>query len=117
MPELADVFAKAGCQDVGNYIQSGNVLFEAIPEVSVRLSELITKEIQKRFGHKVAGDVANDRRNARSDSGEPFLEEGAAEDVLHVMFLADLPQPGAVESLDRVDHHRTDSMFGEKKSM
>ena len=30
----------------------------------------------------------------------PFFKEGAAEDILHVMFLADLPKPGAAKSLD-----------------
>src|SRR5258708_19554283 len=100
MPELADVFAKAGCQDVRTYIQSGNVIFEAIREVSVRLPELITKEIQKRFGHKVPVMLRTTREMREVIRENPFLEEGAAEEVLHVMFLADLPQPGAVKSLD-----------------
>jgi hypothetical protein len=30
----------------------------------------------------------------------PFRKEGAAEDILHVMFLADRPKPGATKSLD-----------------
>ena len=100
MPELADVFAKAGCQDVRTYIQSGNVICEAIPEVSVRLPELITKEIQKRFSHKVPVMLRTTGEMRGVIRENPFLEEGAAEDVLHVMFLADLPRPGAVKSLD-----------------
>jgi uncharacterized protein (DUF1697 family) len=100
MPELADVFANAGCQDVRTYIQSGNVICEAIPEVSVRLPELITKEIQKRFGHKVPVMLRTTGEMRGVIRENPFLEEGAAEDVLHVMFLADLPRPGAVKSLD-----------------
>jgi uncharacterized protein (DUF1697 family) len=30
----------------------------------------------------------------------PFIKEGSAEDTLHVMFLADLPRPGAARTLD-----------------
>src|SRR5258708_38872853 len=96
MPELADVFAKAGCQDVRTYIQSGNVIFEAIREVSLRLPELITKEIQKRFGHKgpVMLQTTSEMREVIRE--DPFLEEGAAEGGLHVMFRSERPQPVAV---------------------
>ncbi len=100
MPDLAEVCAKAGCQDVRTYIQSGNVIFEAIPEVSVRLPELIAKEIQKRFGHKVPVMLRTTREMREVIRENPFLKAGAAEDILHVMFLADLPKPGAVKSLD-----------------
>jgi uncharacterized protein (DUF1697 family) len=100
MPDLAEVFGKTGCQGVRIYIQSGNVIFEAMPEVSVRLPESITKEIERRFGYKVRVMLRTTREMREVVRENPFLEEGAAEDVLHVMFLADLPQPGAVKSLD-----------------
>ena len=100
MGDLAEVFAETGCQGVRTYIQSGNVIFEASPEVSVRLPELVTKEIEKRFGYKVPVMLRTTREMRQVIRENPFLEEGAAEDVLHVMFLADLPQPGAVKSLD-----------------
>ncbi len=33
-------------------------------------------------------------------SSNPFLKAGAAEDALHVLFLADLPDPSKIEALD-----------------
>jgi uncharacterized protein (DUF1697 family) len=100
MPELSEIFSQAGCRDVRTYIQSGNVIFTASSELSRRLPDLITPQIQKRFGHKVpvilraVGEMQTVVRN------NPFLKEGAGEDILHVMFLSDLPKPGAAASLD-----------------
>jgi uncharacterized protein (DUF1697 family) len=100
MLDLVEIFTQGGCKDVRTYIQSGNVIFQANPEVAARLPDLMTKEIQKRFGHKVPVMLrtASDMREVIRNN--PFLKEGAAEDSLHVMFLADRPKPGAAKSLD-----------------
>jgi uncharacterized protein (DUF1697 family) len=100
MPDLVEVFTKAGCKDVRTYIQSGNVVFEATRELSTRLPELIAKEIQRRFGHKVPVMLRTTGEMREVVRKNPFLKEGAAEDILHVMFLTDLPKPGAAKSLD-----------------
>ena len=100
MPDLAEIFSKAGCQDVRTYIQSGNVIFEAIPAVANQLPEVITKEIQKRFDHKVPVMLRTTREMREVVRENPFFKEGAAEDILHVMFLADQPEAGAAKSLD-----------------
>ena len=100
MPDLVEVFTKAGCEDVRTYIQSGNLIFEATPEVSTRLPELIAKEIQRRFGHKVPLMLRTTGEMREVVRKNPFLKEGAAEDILHVMFLTDLPKPGAAKNLD-----------------
>jgi uncharacterized protein (DUF1697 family) len=100
MPDLVEVFTKAECKDVRTYIQSGNVIFEATRELSTRLPELISKEIQMRFGHKVPVMLRTTGEMREVVRTNPFLKEGAAEDILHVMFLTDLPKPGAAKSLD-----------------
>jgi uncharacterized protein (DUF1697 family) len=100
MPDLAEVFTKAGCKKVRTYIQSGNVIFEATPELSIRLPDLIAKEIQRRFGHKVPVMLRTTGEMREVLRENPFFKEGAAEEILHVMFLADLPKPGAAKSLD-----------------
>jgi uncharacterized protein (DUF1697 family) len=100
MSDLAKIFNQAGCGDVRTYILSGNVIFKASSELSGRLPDLIKAQIEKSFGYKVpmtlrtAGEMRAVIRN------NPFLKEGAAEDILHVMFLADLPKPSAVKNLD-----------------
>jgi uncharacterized protein (DUF1697 family) len=100
MPELSEIFSQTGCSDVRTYIQSGNVIFTASPELSRRLPDLIAAQIQERFGLKVPvmlRTLAEMRGVIRTN---PFLKEGAAEDILHVMFLANLPKPGGANSLD-----------------
>jgi uncharacterized protein (DUF1697 family) len=100
MPDLIEIFLKSGCTDVRTYIQSGNVIFGAGPELAARLPDMITKQIDKRFGHQVpviSRSISEMRDVVRNN---PFLEEGAAEDVLHVMFLEVLPKAGAAKSLD-----------------
>jgi uncharacterized protein (DUF1697 family) len=74
--------------------------FRATPELSGPLPDLITAQIQKRFGHKVPVMLRTVGEMQAVVRSNPFLKEGAAEDILHVMFLADLPKSGAVKSLD-----------------
>ena len=100
MPDLSRMFAEAGCRDVETYIQSANVVFSATPDVSARLPELIAAQIEKRFRYQVpvilrtAEQVRNVVRN------NPFLKDGAPEETLHVMFLADPPALNRIRALD-----------------
>jgi uncharacterized protein (DUF1697 family) len=100
MPDLTQIFLQSGCSDVRTYIQSGNAIFRALPELAAQVPDLITKEIQRRFGHKVPVLLRTTREMREVVRNNPFRKEGAAEDILHVMFLADLPKPGATKSLD-----------------
>jgi uncharacterized protein (DUF1697 family) len=100
MPDLGKIFSEAGCENVRTYIQSGNVLFEATPELAGRLPKLVTDQIQKRFGYQVPVMLRTTEEMSEVVRNNPFLNEGAPEHALHVMFLADLPKPKAVSGLD-----------------
>jgi uncharacterized protein (DUF1697 family) len=100
MPDLTQIFLQSGCSDVRTYIQSGNAIFRALPELAAQVPDLITKEVQWRFGHKVPVLLRTTREMREVVRNNPFRKQGAAEDILHVMFLADLPKPGAAKSLD-----------------
>ena len=100
MPGLVEIFTKAGCDNVRTYIQSGNVIFSAALEISTRLPDLITTQIQKRFGYRVPVMLRMTGEMREVVRSNPFIKEGAAEDTLHVLFLADLPKLNAVNSLD-----------------
>ncbi|HEY6291853.1 MAG TPA: DUF1697 domain-containing protein [Terriglobia bacterium] len=102
MKDLSEMFARAGCRDVETYIQSGNVIFRATPNVSARLSQVIRTQIQERFGHQVPVVLRTAEQLRNVVRNNPFLIEGAAEDTLHVMFLADWPDPDRVNALDPV---------------
>jgi uncharacterized protein (DUF1697 family) len=100
MSDLAKVFVGVGCNNVRTYIQSGNVIFEAAPELSQRLPDLIRTEIERRFGLHVPTILRTIREMRGVVNRNPFLKEGVEGDVLHVLFLADRPKAVAVQGLD-----------------
>jgi len=100
MDALRDLFVAAGCRDVRTYIQSGNVIFRADPNVVASLPTAVTTRIADRFGFRAPVML---RTAAQLDDvirHNPFVAEGAAAATLHVLFLADLPQARRVADLD-----------------
>jgi uncharacterized protein (DUF1697 family) len=100
MRDLVELFVEAGCRDVRTHIQSGNVLFTADPHAVEPLPGLITARIAERFGYRVPVVLRTADELAEVVRGNPFLEEGAAEAALHVLFLADRPEARRVAALD-----------------
>src|SRR5271155_5171180 len=89
MKDLIAIFIGAGCEDVRTYIQSGNVIFRASPGVSARLPGQITTQIAQSFGYRTPVILRTAEQLRDVISSNPFLKAGAAEEMLHVMFLAD----------------------------
>lgn len=108
MKELMQLFTDAGCGNVRSYIQSGNVVFEADEKVAEQLPARVGTAIAERFGFeaplllRTAKQIDNVVRN------NPFLQAGAPEEALHVLFLAGPPEPSRVDSLDQ-DRSRPDA--------
>jgi uncharacterized protein (DUF1697 family) len=100
MKELAGIFAMTGCTDVVTYIQSGNVVFCAEDKVAGGLAGAITKQVEKRFGLRVPVVLRSIVEMHAVIRGNPFLKAGAAEEMLHVLFLADRPGADLVAGLD-----------------
>jgi len=100
MTGLVSIFEQAGCQQVRTYIQSGNVIFEAQPELARKIPNVISKAITRQFGLEiplVTRTAAELRTIVRAN---PFQRSGADERVLHVAFLADSPDADRVAGLD-----------------
>src|SRR5215831_15707810 len=100
MKDLSALFVAAGCGDVRTYIQSGNVIFRAEPGVAASLTELIPARIAESFDYQTPVVLRTSEQLHAVVSHNPFLEAGAAEETLHVYFLADLPDPRRVDALD-----------------
>jgi len=100
MKDLVQICEAAGCLKVSSYIQSGNVIFSASPKDAARLPTLITAQIEKQFGHKPPVILRTKDQLDDVFRNNPFLKTGAPEELLHVMFLANMPAPAAVEKLD-----------------
>lgn len=100
MNDLRDLFVVAGCRDVRTYIQSGNVIFTADPDVVAPLPGVITTQIAQRFGYRVPVMVRTAAQIGDIIQHNPFIAEGAATETLHVLFLADQPSASRVDGLD-----------------
>ena len=100
MHDLAAIFADAGCRDVRTYIQSGNVVFRAIPAVACRVPTVVSQTIADRFGYHTPVVTRWARELRRVARNNPFLGVGAKTDTLHVVFLLARPTAAAVRSLD-----------------
>jgi len=100
MKDLCAMFGAAGCSEVRSYIQSGNVIFKADPGGAAQLPELITAQIAERFGHRPPVILRTVEQLREVVNNNPFLQAGAGEETLHVMFLANRPDPARVETLD-----------------
>jgi uncharacterized protein (DUF1697 family) len=99
MKVLAEMFATFGCTDVATYIQSGNVVFCAGDKIAAGLNAVITKQVEKQFGLKVPVVIRSAAELDAVIRGNPF---GSAEEMLHVLFLADRPRADLVAGLDPV---------------
>ena len=100
MKDLARLFAQAGCAQVRTYIQSGNVLFQASPAKVEKLPSLIAKGIADGFGHRTPVLLRSAEELGETLRNNPFLNAGAPETWLHVLFLASLPDAVRVAALD-----------------
>jgi uncharacterized protein (DUF1697 family) len=99
MKELARMFADAGCTDVRTYIQSGNVIFKT-PVGAAKIGDVIAAGVEKRFGFRIPVILRSSEQLRKTIRENPFLVAGAEQKALHVYFLADLPNPGAIAGLD-----------------
>lgn len=100
MKDLIAMFVEAGCSDVQNFIQSGNIIFRAPTRLSGKLPGLITEAISKRFGFRAPVLLRTFGELQEVIASNPFFNSEADEDLLYVMFLADAPTSPSIASLD-----------------
>lgn len=100
MKDLAAIFDDLGCADVRTYIQSGNVVFTAPPDVAASIPDRAAAAISDRFGLTVPVVTRTASELAEAHRRNPFLAEGCAPKTLAVAFLANHPAPDRVAALD-----------------
>jgi uncharacterized protein (DUF1697 family) len=100
MKDLIQIFVDNNCENVQNYIQSGNIVFKATPEIATSITDLITTQIQKQYGYKVPVILRTAEQLAGVMQDNPFLKKELPEDKLHVMFLANTPDADRINTLD-----------------
>ncbi|MDB4971902.1 MAG: hypothetical protein JWN48_243 [Myxococcaceae bacterium] len=103
MKVLSALFVEAGCTEVRTYIQSGNVVFRASPELAAKLSAQLGGAIAKQLGRAL--DCAVMIRSARELAGvietNPYPGEAASDPkCVHVGFLEQAPTAAKKALLD-----------------
>jgi uncharacterized protein (DUF1697 family) len=99
MKDLVKIFSDAGCTSVRTYIQSGNVIFEA-PAGAPGIGDKVAAAITKRFGFRVPVILRTSQQLLKTIRDNPFLPAVEDQRWLHVYFLADAPNAGAIAGLD-----------------
>ena len=99
MPELRELLAGAGFDDVRTYLQSGNVVLssEASPEQVAREAE---RQIAKRFGLDIAVVVRTRDELAKVVRRNPLAKVATNPKRYQVSFLSDEPDPEIVRKLE-----------------
>lgn len=100
MKDLAALFEALGCRAVRTYIQSGNVVFRATPEVYVGLAARVVKGVREGFELDVPVVLRGAEALERAIAANPFLAAGCEPESLHVMFLRDTPDEARASKLD-----------------
>lgn len=102
MADLRVLVGEAGGVDVRTYIQSGNVIFRATPDVARDLPARVGVAIAERFGLRVPVILRSADAVAAVVGGNPFLasDPAVAQQELHVVFLADTPENARATRLD-----------------
>lgn len=90
MVDLKSLCEKLGWQNVESYIQSGNLIFNS-DKPNSELENDLEKAIEERFGFSVPVIVRSSKELKSSIEKNPFYEESASIDQLHLTLLKEKP--------------------------
>jgi uncharacterized protein (DUF1697 family) len=94
-------FDAMGFSDVKTYVQSGNVIFQAVDNSATHLIEVIERKISTDFGFSVPVLVRSAKEMEKVVERNPFISDSAIDpSKLHVTFLSDAAPKKAIEQLE-----------------
>jgi len=100
MEALRACFEGLGCRGVQTYVQSGNVVFEAVEKEADRYTDDISNTIQRDFGFPVPVLIRTSEELRRIVRQNPFLKQPKIDpSKLHVTFLSTTARKSAQEDL------------------
>ncbi len=101
MNDLKSLCEKLGLEKTETYIQSGNLLFNSEKNNS-ELEEILKQSIRDTFGFEVPVFVRNSKELETTVSRNPFFDQNADINQLHLTFLKEKP---AMENLDKIQFY------------
>lgn len=100
MQALTKLYEDLGFKNVKTYIQSGNVVFQAIQTDSTLLEKLISQKITEVFAFEVPIIVRLQKEIAKIYKSNPFINDKHYDvSVLHVTFLSQKPKQADVAKI------------------
>lgn len=87
METLREILAAQGFQNVKTYINSGNVIFEAMPTADKKLADKIERAIEAEFFLQIKVMVRETAEIAEIIKNNPFAGQFENDKDLHVLFL------------------------------
>lgn len=99
MGDLRSLLDAAGYRDPTTYVQSGNAVFSGRGSPDA-VAQAIERRMASDLGWSVPVIVRSKRQLEDIVAGSPFAHRDLEAKSLHVTFLAESPDPQAVESLD-----------------
>jgi uncharacterized protein (DUF1697 family) len=100
MDALRKSFESLGLKNVQTYIQSGNVVFKAGKTSSAALRKKIEARITSDFGFSSLTILRSQEELGKVVKANPFIKRDTSPEKLHVIFLAETPEPAALKQLE-----------------
>lgn len=106
MTDLTEIFKRLGFKDAKTYIQSGNVIFTSIDDLTTKEIALkIEASITKKFGYKVSAIVRTENELKTAVKLNPFISEMDTDhSKMAVIFLTEKPTPDQIARIAEVDY-------------
>ena len=102
MPRLTEVLTAGGYENVRTHLRSGNVVLDS-PLGEADLADGLSTAIEKEFGFPVAVVVRTGKELAAVVRGDPFDTVATDPARYLVTFMAEPPDPAAVDALPPAD--------------
>ena len=102
MKDLASLMEGMGLKNVSTYIQSGNVVFQAVSSKDSGLATKIKDSIVERYGFRPELIILDKTAIDKAISENPFSEADSEPNTVHLTFLSALPINPDVKALERI---------------
>jgi uncharacterized protein (DUF1697 family) len=106
MSDLKALYEESGFKKVTNYIQSGNIIFQAVDHISDKqVAEKIKQAIFQSYRFEVPVLVRTVEEMKATQTINPFLEKEKVNlEKLHVTFLAESPKQECLDVIMKFDY-------------
>ena len=102
MKELVSLMEGVGAKSVSTYIQSGNVVFQAVGGEESGLAAKIQDSIEERYSFRPELVILDEIAIESAIAGNPFAEADSAPNKVHLSFLSALPSNPDLDALERI---------------